>query len=512
MARRMNPKPWASRCPEVTGGMMRGFARWLAISGAGAVALAVSTAGIVPASAAPSAISRPTVSARPNARDLPTVGGRAVAASAVAVSAVTARADQAGSVSPTPAAGTPALVHTGSSSSFQNVGQIVQCGDTMYAVGDFSEVTWNGTTYDRSNIFSFSASAPYTVSSWNPSVNGVIESITLTSNCNHAYIGGKFSEVEGSAAAHIAEIRTYNTAPVKDFASDASSTVDTVLLAGSHLLVGGVFNKINGSKNPYYVSLNPSTGLDDGYLKLDISGHYSYPKAAAIGTGVYNQQLSPASYGSYVLAEGVFTKVQGFARQQIFMMRLASTRGQVTTWTSSNFLQFCTHKVPFYVHDAAWAPDGSAIYVGDTGLAPWNWNGSFPLTGICDAAAAFPSNRASVSPEWINYTGCDSFYSIAADGSAVYAAGHPRWSENANACNAEGPGAIPDRGLQGLSPSTGDTLLNSSGTALYTMARANATDMIVTSAGLWIASSNRYGSDSCGGVGGHAGICFLPYS
>ena len=35
--------------------------------------------------------------------------------------------------------------------------------------------------------------------------------------------------------------------------------------------------------------------------------------------------------------------------------------------------------------------------------------------------------------------------------------------------------------------------------------------MLLTSAGLWIASSNRQGTVKCGGVGGHSGICFLPY-
>ena len=36
--------------------------------------------------------------------------------------------------------------------------------------------------------------------------------------------------------------------------------------------------------------------------------------------------------------------------------------------------------------------------------------------------------------------------------------------------------------------------------------------MLITSAGLWIASDNFDGSSRCGGVYGHAGICFLPYS
>jgi hypothetical protein len=36
--------------------------------------------------------------------------------------------------------------------------------------------------------------------------------------------------------------------------------------------------------------------------------------------------------------------------------------------------------------------------------------------------------------------------------------------------------------------------------------------MLLTPAGLWIASDNDQGTDMCGGVSGLAGICFLPYS
>jgi len=53
-------------------------------------------------------------------------------------------------------------------------------------------------------------------------------------------------------------------------------------------------------------------------------------------------------------------------------------------------------------------------------------------------------------------------------------------------------------------------VLNPSGKARYSMSQANADDMLVTGAGLWIASTNRFGSDVCNHVAGHAGICFLP--
>jgi len=49
-------------------------------------------------------------------------------------------------------------------------------------------------TFTRDNIFSFSQTAPYTITSWAPSTNGTVNSIQLTSDCTHAFIGGKIYE------------------------------------------------------------------------------------------------------------------------------------------------------------------------------------------------------------------------------------------------------------------------------------------------------------------------------
>jgi hypothetical protein len=422
-------------------------------------------------------------------------------------------AAQSGPVSPVPATGTPALAPTAST---EQVRQIVECKtlttDTMFAVGSFTAISQAGVTYARSNIFSFSATAPYTITSWTPSVNGTVNSIALTSSCTHAYIGGSFTKVDGVAANNIAYIRTYNNTLVNDFAHSANDSVNTVLLTpNGHLLVGGPFTSVNGGTHAFYASLNPSTGRDDGYLNLHISGHYVYPGVGTNNTTVYNQQLAPD--GDYVLAEGVFTSVQGLPRQQIFLFHLAATAGNVTPWVSSEFSQHCADKHPFYVKAAAWSADGLTVYVADTGFAPFGWNKTFPLTGLCDAVASFPSTLAPVSHSWVNYTGCDSLYSVAADPTTVYVGGHERWANNANGCNAPGPGAVPAQGMAGFTPS-GTLLENSAGTAgLYTRGRGlGADDMLLTPAGLWIASDNFAGTDMCGGSSGFAGICFLPYS
>jgi hypothetical protein len=408
-----------------------------------------------------------------------------------------------GPVSSTPAAGTPQLATTGTT---EQIRQLVQCGGTMYAVGSFTEIQRYSTTYDRNNAFSFAATSPFKVTSWNPNVNGVVNSIAFNSTCSEAYLGGVFTSVNGTAVKNIAEVSTSTGAVNTAFAHNASGQVETLLTVGSHLLTGGYYTAINGSSaNPYFTSLNTSTGADDGFLHLSISGNYQFPGVSSNATRVYNQELSHG--GTLDLVMGDFTSVGGLPRQQIFELDVSGTSGTVTPWTSPEFNGACATVEPYYVQAASWSPDDSEIYIGTTGYHPYNMPvGQTPRTGLCDAAAAFPATQTSVSHLWVNYTGCDSLYSTAADASTAYFGGHERWSENPNDCDAQGTGAISAPGMEGLDPATGNLTFNP------TRDRGlGADDMLVTSAGLWIASDNFDGSSKCAGVYGYAGICFLPY-
>jgi hypothetical protein len=442
-----------------------------------------------------------------------------------------------GGVSATPATNTPHLKAT-DDSPVQQIRQLVQCGNTMYAVGTFTEIVRGSTTYTRSSIFSFQATSPYTVSSWAPQVVGtatkgsnIIDSITFNGgSCADAYIGGHFTSINGTSVKNIAEIDTTTGNVVSTFAHNAPGTVHTLLAAGGHILAGGNYTSINGSsQDPYMTSLNPATGKDDGFVHLNISGHYQYTGVASNSTNIYNQALSHG--GTLDLAMGDFTSVGGVPRQQIFMLNLATAPASVTSWTSpewdgsqgeatpaqptNGYPYQCATAEPFYIQDAAWSPDDSQIYIATTGFHPNGWpTGTTPRNGLCDAAAAFPATQTSVRHTWVNYTGCDSLYAAAADASTAYFAGHERFSMNPDNCNALGPGAYSAPGLEGLRPADGVLYVNSAGTAgYYSRARGlGADDMLVTSAGLWIASDNDAASQMCGGAQNLSGICFLPYS
>ncbi len=306
----------------------------------------------------------------------------AVAAAAAGVLALTVPAAEAGTggqppppgvVSAAPASNTPHLA--AKSSPTEQVRQLVQCGGTMYAVGTFSSIQQGSTSYARSDVFSFSASSPYTITSWAPAVVGststnndgadAINSIAFSGgSCADAYIGGNFTKVNGTSVTNIAEISTSTGNVVTGFAHDANGAVDTLATVGGHLLAGGTYTSINGASIPRMTSLSPSTGLSDGFLNLSIAG-----------TQVFNQQLSHG--GALDLVEGAFTAAGGKPREQMFMLNVGGSKASVTGWTSPTFNIACSPQT-FWARGGAWSPDDSTVYVATTGYKEPGVSGSGP--------------------------------------------------------------------------------------------------------------------------------------
>ena len=102
------------------------------------------------------------------------------------------------------------------------------------------------------------------------------------------------------------------------------------------------------------------------------------------------------------------------------------------------------------------ARTAARIYTATTGFRPINTSTSAPRTGPCDAVIAWPATETRHAGHlWINYTGCDSLYSVAVDATTVFAGGHQRWASNPLGCDRQGPGAVVQPGLGEFDPLTG---------------------------------------------------------
>jgi hypothetical protein len=408
----------------------------------------------------------------------------------------------AGPPSPTPATFTPYLLTTPVS---QNVQQLVPCGSLMYAVGTISRVGQGTATYTRGNAFSFNASTG-AMTTWDPQANGLVHSIAFSPDCGTAYLGGDFTSVHGTAATNIAAVDTTTGAVRTAFARNADDEVDTLQYTSHGLLVGGLFNSINGVARGKLASLDPATGAVTAYTTLKISGNYQETLG---GATVFNSQLNPGK--TKLLIQGIFTTIGGTSREQAAVLDLGASTLTLNGWSSTEFNGDCSPQ-RFYIRAGAWSPDGNTIYTASTGYKPLSGAGSStsqPRAGLCDSVAAWPATSGPVSHTWINYTGCDSLYSVAADAGAVYIGGHERWADNPNGCDAAGPGSVARPGLAAISPTTGKALSWNPTRSLG----FGAQDIEITPAGVWVASDTFSDglAQNCGGQTKHGGICFLPY-
>lgn len=399
----------------------------------------------------------------------------------------TGSAASAATVSATPATYTPFLKSANST-----IRQLAQCGSTMYAVGTFTSIgSSTGGTFARNNVFSFDASTGV-VSSWNPNVNGSVYTIALSSDCTSAYLGGSFSSVHGTAVSGLAKVSTSTGVVDTSFKPATNGTVYAVVNTSGRLFVGGSFKKIGGVTRAALATISPTTGLADSFVDLNITG-------ALVNSTRKVYKLVLSHDATKLLVMGSFLTVGGVNRQQIFMLDLGTTSATVNAWSSPTFSLACKPYLSYYVQAAAWSPDDRTVYTAATGR-----EGTSPL---CDTVAAFASTADStLQPLWTNPTACDSLFSVAADDTNVYAGGHQRWMNNHGVCEEENPGSIVREGIASVNPADGVvTSWNPS------RARGHgADDMLLTAAGLWVASDNFFGANLCGHVS-HPGLCLFPH-
>lgn len=199
-----------------------------------------------------------------------------------------------------------------------HVNTLLLAGDSLYVGGSFSSVA--GTP--RRGIVRLDVASAQVDSNWHPDGFLVeINSMAMSGNGEHIFVGGRFNKLGGKAINAVAKLSTLSAEADADWNPQLnnSSRVDAMLLSGSDLFVGGRISEISGVSRK-------------GIAKL-----------SAIGTGALDMDWNPSTNGdirSFVLSEtdnqlyvgGRFSTIGGVSRNGI--ARLNTSGGAIVdaTW------------------------------------------------------------------------------------------------------------------------------------------------------------------------------------
>ena len=180
-----------------------------------------------------------------------------------------------------------------------------------YIGGAFSDV--GGVT--RNNIAHIEKSgASYIVeAAWDPDADGAVNTMVLSGGT--LYVGGAFAAIGGANRNNIASIATADGSADPAWDPDADGPVNTMVLSGGTLYVGGAFAAIGGANRNNIASIATADGSADPVWNPDINN------------SVHTILLD----GATLYAGGDFTVISGLVRKHIAAVSVAGS-GLPTNW------------------------------------------------------------------------------------------------------------------------------------------------------------------------------------
>jgi hypothetical protein len=292
-----------------------------------------------------------------------------------------------------------------------------------------------GTTVTRDDIFAYNPVTGAIDPNFAPALSAGPVNVVEAGPNNTVYVGGTFATVNGAAHADLVQL---NVAPgsssdgtvVSGFGAQFSGAAGAGVNALAYdsatnvLYVGGQYTGADGTKATGLSRLNATTGANDSKFNYTLSG---VPESSTLQ--VTTLSLNPS--GSLLVVGGAFLQVNGSTKSRLFLINTGGSFGasnSVANWYSPMFTNNCSHEHN-YVQQVDWATNGGYFIVADTG-----YRSDTSAAGVapCDAVLRFNNADFSTNaiPAWMNYSGGDTFRSVAVTGNVIYVGGHMRWLNN----------------------------------------------------------------------------------
>lgn len=324
-----------------------------------------------------------------------------------------------------------------------DVRSVAVAGNVVVLGGDFTQSTDpDGTRVDRSYLLAFDRTTGRILRGWAPQLDDEVYAVEAAPDGQSFYVGGRFNRVDGISQLKVARISATD-GRVMPFRSGFDAVVTALAVSGDRLYAGGVFNRVQG-RDRRVVALDLETGDVDDDMAVPFEGVHRTGGDGKIW------RIEPSPDGQHLVVVGSFATVGGQPRNQIVKLDTGGG-GAVTVdpWSTTGFSGYCA-SFQDYVRDVSYSPDGSYFVVGTTGAKGTG------LGGLCDSVSRWADTETPNSqPQWVEYSGGDTYYSVEVTGAAVYVGGHFRYSNNSYGTDSLGPGGVETTGIASLDPTNG---------------------------------------------------------
>ncbi len=306
---------------------------------------------------------------------------------------------------PQPVEGAPATVTGDPLPTVQIDGVVwsqVVVGNTVFAGGNFTSARPAGAApgtdeVTRTHLLAYDIRTGELNPDFAPVLNGQVLSVAKSPDGSRIFVGGEFTNVNGSGRWRVAAFDTATGTLIGSFAPNAGATVRVVTASDSAVYLGGDFQTVNGSARSRIAAVQPSNGA---LLPFN-------PSADASVTAM---TLNPS--GSLVVAGGRFTTLGGGAAYG--MGAVDAVTGQQRPWAIESVVRNAGEKASIN----SLVADGDSVYgTGYVFGSGGNFEGTFRADGDTGAV------------QWLADCHGD-HYSAFPQGGVVYDTGHAHYCAN----------------------------------------------------------------------------------
>lgn len=329
-------------------------------------------------------------------------------------------------------------------------------GDTVFVGGTFTQIqeALNGDIINQPYLFAYSKSTGAIIRDFDPVLNNEVLALQTTGEGSGIFAGGAFTTLNGETNRKgLIKLDNFGDR-VGGFSARPDKRVYSMDRSGNTLYIGGNFENISAQPREYLAAINTQTGELLPSIDLDFDGVFSTSKVTGFPSV---DDIEVTADNQLMVIVGNFASINGISRPRLAVLEIGE-QTLPSTWNTDIFdIQCPSIRWPQYIRGIDIAPDDSYFVVATNG---------FRYRGVpaCDAVTKFnfgDLSDTSAQPEWVNYTGGDSVYEVAAAEHAIYIGGHFEFLNNdRGAGNYRGPGGVARDGLAALDPLNGLPLLN----------------------------------------------------